>query len=76
MKSERKKVARRATSGDAVSKRLAATEFNKIFSHSGALAVAKIANREIDAAKARLRKLGIDPEDPSSKEEDLQFKLS
>jgi hypothetical protein len=40
------------------------------------LALAKIANREINAAKARLRKLGIDPKDPPSEEEDPQFKLT
>jgi hypothetical protein len=43
-----------------------AETFAWIFSHSGALKIAEIANREIRAAKARLRELGIDPEDPPS----------
>jgi hypothetical protein len=35
-----------------------------------------IAKRAIKGAKARLRALGVDPDDPSSDDEDPNFKLS
>ncbi len=50
--------------------------FDSIFSHSGALALVQFGNRAIEAAKARLRALGLNPEDPSSEDEDPKFKLS
>jgi hypothetical protein len=50
--------------------------FNGIFSHSGALLLVQFGNRAIEAAKARLRALGLNPEDPSSEKEDPKFKLS
>jgi hypothetical protein len=50
--------------------------FNSAFSHSGALLIVQFGRRAIEAAKARLRVLGINPEDPSSEEEDPKFKLS
>ncbi len=51
-------------------------EFATLFSHSGAVWLAGVAKRAIEGAKARLRALGIDPEDPSSEDEDPTFKLS
>jgi hypothetical protein len=53
-----------------------ARTFNSVFSHSGALLLVQFGNRAIEAAKARLRALGLNPEDPSSEEEDPKFKLS
>jgi hypothetical protein len=50
--------------------------FASLFSHSGALWLAEIAKRAIEGAKARLRALGIEPEDPSSDDEGPNFKLS
>jgi hypothetical protein len=50
--------------------------FNALFSHSGATWLTGVATRAIEAAKARLRALGINPEDPSSEDEDPKFKLS
>ncbi len=50
--------------------------FVTLFSHSGAIWLTGIAKRAIEGAKARLRALGIDPEDPSSEDEDPTFKLS
>lgn len=50
--------------------------FDSVFSHSGALLLVQFGNRAIEAAKARLRALGLNPEDPSSEEEDPKFKLS
>jgi hypothetical protein len=50
--------------------------FVTLFSHSGALWLTGIARRAIEGAKARLRALGIDPEDPSSDDEDPNFKLT
>lgn len=52
------------------------TTFQALFSHSGAGWIAGVANRSINAAKARLAVLGISPEDPPSKNEDPKFKLS
>ena len=49
--------------------------FASIFSRSGAVWISKLANREIKAAKARLRALGINTKDPSSEHEDPDFKL-
>jgi hypothetical protein len=37
---------------------------------------AKIANRAIEGAEARFRAFGIDPEDPSSEDEDPRYRLS
>jgi hypothetical protein len=50
--------------------------FATLFSHSGALWFTEIANRAIKGAKARLRAFGIDPEDPSSEDEDPRYRLS
>lgn len=50
--------------------------FNALFSHSGAMWLTGVATRAIEAAKARLRVLGINPDDPSSGDEDPKFKLS
>ena len=50
--------------------------FAFLFSHSGAVWFAKIANRAIKGAEARLRAFGIDPEDPSSEDEDPRYRLS
>ena len=50
--------------------------FLTLFSHSGALWLSGVAKRAIEGAKARLRALGIDAEDPSSDDEDPNFKLS
>jgi len=76
MKSVRKGVARRALTERARKNVADAQTFAKIFSRSGAVSVAGIANREIKAAKSRLRKLGIDPEDPRTEHDDPNFKLS
>jgi hypothetical protein len=65
----RKKIMRRVTAPRSASKKNSPGAFDKIFSHSGAMTVAKIANIEMKAAKARLRKLGIDPEDPLSEDD-------
>ena len=50
--------------------------FVTLFSHSGAIWLNGVAKRAIKGAKARLRALGIDPDDPSSDDEDPNFKLS
>jgi hypothetical protein len=50
--------------------------FVTLFSHSGGVWLTGVAKRAIEGAKARLRALGIDPEDPSSEDEDPTFKLS
>jgi hypothetical protein len=50
--------------------------FDGLFSHSGALLLVQFGNRAIGAVKARLRALGLNPEDPSSEQEDPKFKLS
>jgi hypothetical protein len=50
--------------------------FVTLFSHSGALWLTGIARRAIEGAKARLRALGIEPEDPSSDDQDPNFKLT
>jgi hypothetical protein len=50
--------------------------FVALFSHSGAIWLTGVAKRAIKGAKARLRALGIDPDDPSSDDEDPNFKLS
>jgi hypothetical protein len=70
VKSVRKRIARRATTPRTSKRDADADTFAKFFSHAGAIALAKIANREIKAAKARLRKLGIDPEDPPPNKDD------
>ena len=67
MKPVRKRVVPRPTISETVDSD--AETFAWVFSHSGALKIAEIANREIRAAKARLRELGINPEDPSSKDD-------
>ena len=51
-------------------------EFNAVFSHSGTTWFTGVATRGVEAAKARLRVLGINPDDPSSGDEDPKFKLS
>jgi hypothetical protein len=50
--------------------------FATLFSHSGAIWLTGIAKRAIKGAKARVRALGINPDDPSSDDEDPNFKLS
>lgn len=50
--------------------------FAFLFSNSGGVWFAKIANRAIEGAEARLRPFGIDPEDPSSEDEDPRYRLS
>ena len=50
--------------------------FITLFSHSGAIWLTGVAKRAFAGAKARLRALGIDPEDPSSDDEDPNFKLT
>jgi hypothetical protein len=50
--------------------------FATLFSHSGAIRLTGIAKRAIKGAKARLRALRIDPEDPPSDDEDPNFKLT
>jgi len=69
VKPVRKRIARRAIASGSIPKKASTNAFSEIFSHAGALSVAKIANTEIKAAKVRLRKLGIDSEDPSSEDD-------
>jgi hypothetical protein len=70
MKSVRKRITRRTATLRTSKREADAGAFAKFFSHTGAIALAKIANREIKAAKARLRALGIDPEDPRPNKDD------
>ncbi|HVN63278.1 MAG TPA: hypothetical protein VMT58_01480, partial [Candidatus Binataceae bacterium] len=53
-----------------------AQAFDSPFSQADAMKLTAIADRAINAAKARLLALGLDPEDPSSEGEDPRFKLS